>query len=145
MFWEIFLLIIACSCGNYYTTMNYKAIPAFTIHDELFLDDVMLAGGVVNGLSRGFWGAMFINFGFKYVFVVVMGLNITCFLVMRWAIYYYDLYLLVYSIICAALGGLMVSISNLCLSLFGDLVGNEVFSYFYATFSLTCFIQYKFR
>lgn len=44
--------------GNFYTTQNYKNIPKETIHDPHFLEMVILAGGVANGLFRVVWGTM---------------------------------------------------------------------------------------
>lgn len=71
-----------------------------------------------------FWGALFQKIGFKYTYVIAMTIDIASFFLMPHAIYYYELYIIVYSCICITTGGFMVLMQNLCLLVFGQKVGN---------------------
>ena len=106
-------------CGNFFTTMNYKTNAANTIHDDVFYDMVVLAGGISNGISRIIWGTLFEKFGFKYVFLLISLSNLICYSLLPWSIHYEQSYLVVYSVINANLGGFMVLIPNTCLLVFG--------------------------
>lgn len=124
IFWKIALIVVLSSAGNFFMTMNYKNIPSSTIHNMQFLNLVVLSGAVANGLFRFLWGISLQRFGFKWVFLVAMVLNIFCFAFTPIAIKYYATYITIYSISGAVIGGLMVLMPNLCLMVFGDLVGN---------------------
>ena len=135
-------MVLLASMGNFFTTMNYKNIPSGHIHNMQFLSLVVMCGGIANGLFRAVWGYSLQRFGFKWCFVVAMGLNCICFGLIPLAVKEYYTYMVVYTIICAVTGGLMVLIPNLCLLVFGDLVGNEIFGYIWMCFTSANFIQY---
>ena len=122
--------------------MNYKNIPKNTIHNSEFLNAVVLSGAITNGLFRFAWGFSLQKLGFKWCFLVAMVLNILCFALTPFAIHYYYAYISVYAISGAVLGGLMVLMPNLCLLVFGELVGNEMFGYIWFFFTSANFIQY---
>ena len=102
-----------------------------------------MANGVANGLFRVVWGALLRKYGFKIVFLIVMTINIFCFLTMHWIVLNDNVYLISFFLSGACLGGLMVMIPSLCLLVFGDKIGNEMYSYCWAAFSLANLIQYK--
>lgn len=104
--------------------MNYKNIPSSTIHNVHFLNLVVLSGAITNGLFRFAWGFSLQKLGFKWIFLTAMVFNILCFSLTPLAIKYYYMYITVYALSGAVLGGLMVLMPNLCLLVFGELVGN---------------------
>ena len=122
--------------------MNYKNIPSSTIHNVRFLNIVVLSGAITNGLFRFVWGFSLQKAGFKWAFLFAMILNILCFSLTPIAIKYYYAYITVYAVSGAALGGVMVLMPNLCLLVFGELVGNQIFGYIWFFFTTANFIQY---
>ena len=102
----------------------------------------MLCGGIVNGLFRFVWGITLQKIGFKWLFVLAMIINIACFGFAPLAIHFYYAYLLIYMLSCCVIGGLMVVLPNLCLMVFGDRVGNQIYGYVWMFFTLSNFLQY---
>ena len=84
----------------------------------------MLCGGFANGLFRFVWGMSLQKFGFKWVFFVAMLVNSLCFGLTPFAVKSYYGYLAVYIGSGIVIGGLLVILPNVCLIVFGDLVGN---------------------
>lgn len=119
VFWKIIGLIVLCSEGNFFMAMNYSKIPNPQITDESFLELVVMANGVANGIFRFIWGSVLRQFGFKYTFLIVISLNIVCLFTISWTVLAPSLYLVSFFISGACLGGMMVMIPNLCLLVFG--------------------------
>jgi MFS family permease len=122
--------------------MNYNKIASPQITEEKFLQSVVLVNGVSNGLFRFVWGAFFKQFGFKYVFLIAMSLNIISFSLMEWSYLAKESYMIMHGISGAILGGLMVMVPNLCLLVFGDRIGNKIYSYYWGAFTFSNFLQY---
>lgn len=103
---------------------------------------MVLVNGVANGLFRFVWGTMFKQFGFKYMFLIVMSMNIILFALMEWSYLAKESYMIAQGVSGATLGGLMVMIPNLCLLVFGEEIGNRIYSYYWAAFTFSNFLQY---
>jgi hypothetical protein len=53
-----------------------------------------------------------------------------------------DVYLLTFTLAGINLGGLFVLFPNTCLLVYGDIIGDSIYGYYWATFSLSNLIQY---
>lgn len=100
-----------------------------------------MANNVANGIFRFIWGSFLRKYGFKYTFLIVVSINLVCFSTIYWTVFLPELYLFSFFVSGACLGGLLVMIPNLCLLVFGEKIGNEMYSYCWAAFSLANLIQ----
>lgn len=65
------MMVLSCSFPLYMAS-NFKSYEQRDISDDQFITTVGSVGAVFNGLSRGFWSSLLDRFGFKYVYLSLL-------------------------------------------------------------------------
>ncbi len=123
---------------HFYTLVN----NTLSDREQDMLYIVLLIGGLANGLFRLIWGSSMNKIGFKIVYLTAMLLNLICVVWIQFAVENIYMFMVVYAINQIVLGGLMVIFPNLCLLVFGEIIGEAIYGYYWAIFTISNFLQY---
>jgi len=126
--------------------MNYenlvKAETDYHLRNSNNILFVFLSGSFFNGFTRIIWGYIFRNIGFKFTFLLAVSLNILVYTTFLLVDITYYLYIFLFALIGTNLGGLMVMFPNSCLLIFGDIIGESIYGFYWAVFGISNFVQY---
>lgn len=135
------IIIFLASCGNYYIISNFKNLLPQSSQSKSFLYWLLISGALGNGFSRIFWGFLFSRVGFKILFCVAAGLNLSAFILIM-ASNDPTIYFIFYTLSSISLGGFMVIFPNVAQLIFGKKIGESIYSYYWVAFSLSNFFQF---
>lgn len=93
-------------------------------------------------IFRLFWGFGFRIIGFKYLFMIAICLDIIVFSCLLTVELNEASYLLLFALHFIVHGGWLIIFPNVCLLVFGDIIGESIYGFYYACFAFTSFCQY---
>lgn len=93
-------------------------------------------------LWRLFWGLGFKSIGFKYLYMLGVCLDIIVFTCLLTVNLNEVTYILLFATHFIVQGGWLVLFPNVCLLVFGDIIGESIYGFYYACFAFTSFCQY---
>jgi hypothetical protein len=108
-----------------YSFKNYglKYIP-----NDAFITTVGTIGAVMNGLSRSFWGNLMDRLPYKYIFMVLLAVQITIGFTIDSIVSYKVLYLIWIALSYFCLGGHFSMTPTICAKMYGAKTGGQVYS-----------------
>lgn len=92
--------------------------------------------------ERLFWGLAFKSIGFKYVYMIAICLDIIVFTCLLTVNLNEVTYILLFATHFIVQGGWFVIFPNVCLLVFGNIIGESIYGFYYACFAFTSFSQY---
>ena len=74
---HMWVMIVLASGFPFYVASNFKSYASQSIKNDQFITAVGAVGTTLNGLSRVFWATLTDYFGFKYVYMSLLVIQIT--------------------------------------------------------------------
>lgn len=139
---HIWLMMVLSSGFPLYLASSFKSYGLIDIPDDTFMTIVGSVGAALNGVSRVFWATLFDYFGFKFVYIslvsIEVGIAFTFVLIHKVK----ALYLIWVCVSFTCLGGHFSLFPSLSAKVFGPRSGGLVYSFLFSAFATTTIINW---
>lgn len=89
-----------------------------------------------------FWSLAFKSIGFKYTYIIALIIDIGVYICFISVELHEGNYIIIVAIHFIVQGGWIILISNVCLLIFGDIIGESIYGFCWIFLALTNFFQY---